>query len=127
MGGQIFNMTSSAGQVDAPPYQLTEMGMLGFAHCASKGAFHRIAPLLQAEHGKQGIRAINLDPGFTRSEAMDALGLPTFGAATSNVTGEVIAWLALHPEEDRWNGRTVDTLALCAELGLVADWPPKRS
>jgi NAD(P)-dependent dehydrogenase (short-subunit alcohol dehydrogenase family) len=122
--GQIFNMTSSAGLVDAPPYKLVEMGMLGFAHCASKGAFHRIAPLLHAEHAKDGIRAINLDPGFTRSEAMDALGLPTLGAATSNVTGEVIAWLASHPEEDRWDGRTVDTLELCAELGLVAGWPP---
>ena len=126
-GGQIFNMTSRAGQVDAPPYKTVAMGMLGFAHCASKGAFHRIAPLLQAEHGKQGIRAINLDPGFTRSEAMDALGLPTLGAATSNVTGEVIAWLATHPENESWNGRTVDTLELCAELGLVDGWPPDRA
>jgi NAD(P)-dependent dehydrogenase (short-subunit alcohol dehydrogenase family) len=127
VGGQIFNMTSSAGQVDEPPYALAEMGMLGLAHCASKGAFHRIAPLLQAEHAKDGIRAINLDPGFTRTESMTALGLPTLGAATPEVTGEVVAWLASHPDDDEWNGKTVDTHALCARLGLVEGWPPARS
>lgn len=125
-GGTVINMTSSAGLVDDPPYELVEIGMLGVAHCASKAAFHRIAPLLQAEHGKQGIRAINIEPGFTRSEAMDALGLPTLGAATPQVTAEVIAWLMRHPEEEEWNGRTVDSLALCAKLGLVEGWPPPR-
>ena len=126
-GGQVFNMTSSAGQVDAAPYKVVEVGMLGLAHCASKGAFHRIAPILQAEHAKDGIRAINLDPGFTQTETMNALGLPTLGAATPEVTGAVVAWLATHREETKWDGRTVDTHALCAELELVAGWPPPRS
>jgi NAD(P)-dependent dehydrogenase (short-subunit alcohol dehydrogenase family) len=121
--GQIFNMTSSAGQVDDPPYGLVKMGMLGLAHCASKGAFHRIAPILQAEHAKDGLRVINLDPGFTQTETMTALGLPTLGAATPEVTGEVVAWLASNVDRDEWNGRTVDTHVLCAELGLVEGWP----
>ena len=123
-GGTILNMTSSAGQVDDPPYQVVELGMLGLAHCASKAAFHRIAPLLQAEHGKDGIRAINIDPGFTQSESMDALGLPTLGAATPDVTAAAIVWLTQHPEADEWNGRTVDSLELCARLELLEGWPP---
>jgi len=58
---------------------------------------------------------------------MTALGLPTLGAATPDVTGAVVAWLATHPEEAQWDGRTVDTHALCAELELVAGWPPPGS
>ena len=46
-------------------------------------------------------------------------------SATSDVTGEVIAWLATHPENETWNGRTVDTLELCAELSWVEGWPDR--
>ena len=123
--GLILNLTSSAGQVDDPPYQVVELKMLGYAHCASKGAFHRMAPLLQAEHESDGITAINVDPGFTWTEAMDALGLHNFGGAPPEATGTVVAWLAEDPERAaEWRGRTLNSLELCAELGLVEGWPP---
>ena len=122
--GVILNMTSSAGEVDEPPYSLVKMGMLGFAHCATKGAFHRMAPLLQAEYADDGILAINVDPGFTWGESMEALGLPQLGAAPPEVSGEAIAWLASDPAASEWGGRTVHSQRLCADLGRVAGWPP---
>ena len=123
--GLILNLTSSAGQVDDPPYQVVELKMLGYAHCASKGAFHRMAPLLQAEHESDGITAINIDPGFTWTEAMAALELHNFGGAPPEATGTVIAWLAEDIERTvEWRGRTLNSLELCAQLGLVEGWPP---
>ncbi len=123
--GLILNLTSSAGQVDDPPYQVVELKMLGYAHCASKGAFHRMAPLLQAEHESDGITAINIDPGFTWTEAMAALDLHNFGGAPPEATGNVIAWLAEDTERTvEWRGRTLNSLELCAQLGLVQGWPP---
>ena len=68
----------------------------------------------------------SLDPGFTQTESMNALGLPPLGAATPDVTGAVVARLATPREETKWDGGTVDTHTLCAELGLVAGWPPPR-
>ena len=123
--GLILNLTSSAGQVDDPPYQVVELKMLGYAHCASKGAFHRMAPLLQAEHESDGITAINIDPGFTWTEAMAALDLHNFGGAPPEATGTVVAWLAEDIERTvEWRGRTLNSLELCAQLGLVQGWPP---
>ncbi len=123
--GLILNLTSSAGQVDDPPYQVVELKMLGYAHCASKGAFHRMAPLLQAELESDGITAINIDPGFTWTEAMAALDLHNFGGAPPEATGTVIAWLAEDIERTvEWRGRTLNSLELCAQLGLVQGWPP---
>ncbi|MCY3860741.1 MAG: SDR family NAD(P)-dependent oxidoreductase [bacterium] len=124
--GLILNLTSSAGQVDDPPYQVVELKMLGYAHCASKGAFHRMAPLLQAEHESDGITAINIDPGFTWTETMAALNLHNFGGAPPEATGKVVAWLAEDPERAvEWRGRNLNSLELCAELGLVEGWPPE--
>ena len=123
--GLILNLTSSAGQVDDPPYQVVELKMLGYAHCASKGAFHRMAPLLQAEHESDGITAINIDPGFTWTETMAALDLHNFGGAPPEATGTVVAWLAEDIERTvEWRGRTLNSLELCAQLGLVEGWPP---
>ena len=126
--GLILNLTSSAGQVDEPPYEVVKMKMLGFAHCASKGAFHRMAPLLQAEHESDGITAVNIDPGFTWTEGMAALNLHNFGGAPPEATGAVVAWLAEDPERAaEWRGRTVNSLELCAELDLVEGWPPESA
>lgn len=95
--GLILNLTSSAGQVDDPPYQVVELKMLGYAHCASKGAFHRMAPL----------------------------DLHNFGGAPPEATGTVVAWLAEDIERTvEWRGRTLNSLELCAQLGLVEGWPP---
>ena len=126
--GLILNLTSGAGQVDDPPYEVVKMKMLGFAHCASKGAFHRMAPLIQAEHESDGITAINIDPGFTWTETMEALDLHNFGGAPPEATGTVVAWLAEDPERTaEWRGRTLNSLELCAQVGLVEGWPPESS
>ena len=87
--------------------------------------FYRMAPLLQAEHESDGITAINIDPGFTWTEAMAALDLHNFGGAPPEATGTVVAWLAEDIERTaEWRGRTLNSLELCAQLGLVEGWPP---
>jgi len=127
--GIVIDMTSNAGQND-PPMPTGEGGW-GFAYGASKGAFHRMAGILHVEHHADGIRAYNVDPGYTRTETMRALMGEdhaierTFAGAPPEVTGEVIAWIASDPEAEALSGRTVHSHQLCAKLELLPGWPPK--
>jgi NAD(P)-dependent dehydrogenase (short-subunit alcohol dehydrogenase family) len=129
-GGTIINMTSGSGQMD-PPGPVGEGGW-GFAYSSSKAAFHRMVGILHVEHGKQGIRAFNVDPGFTPTESQRALhGGPSdldahWGGAPTEVTGEVVGWLASDPAADEWLGKMVLSQRLCRKLGLVPGWPPAR-
>jgi NAD(P)-dependent dehydrogenase (short-subunit alcohol dehydrogenase family) len=129
-GGAIINMTSGSGQMD-PPGPVGEGGW-GFAYAASKAAFHRMVGLLHVEHAKDGIRAFNVDPGYTPTDAMRALsGAGTdldavWGGAPPEVTGEVIGWLAADPGADEWLGKMVLSQRLCRKLELLPGWPPAR-
>jgi NAD(P)-dependent dehydrogenase (short-subunit alcohol dehydrogenase family) len=128
--GVVIDMTSNAGQNDPP--RPTGEGGWGFAYGASKGAFHRMAGILHVEHRKDGIRAYNVDPGYTRTETMRALMGDdhaierTFAGAPPEVTGEVIAWIASDPLAEQLSGRTIQSHVLCAERGLLPDWPPQK-
>jgi NAD(P)-dependent dehydrogenase (short-subunit alcohol dehydrogenase family) len=70
-GGLIFNITSNAALND-PPGPAGEGGW-GFAYGASKGAFHRMAGMLQVEFGQRGIRAYSVEPGLIVHESETAL------------------------------------------------------
>jgi NAD(P)-dependent dehydrogenase (short-subunit alcohol dehydrogenase family) len=98
------------------------------AYAASKGAFHRFAPLLAVELGSQGIRAFNVDPGYVETERQlvnaAALGLVGhYAGAPPTVPAAAIAWLAEHPDEVE-NGQTVRALKLALTHGLHPDWRP---
>ena len=104
-------------------------GGWGFAYGASKGAFHRMAGILQVELGRQGIRAYNVEPGYVVTESMRAL----FGeksdfdaaypGAPPEVPAAVVAWLASDPEAAALAGRTIDAQRLCRERDLLPGWP----
>ena len=128
--GLILNMTSTAGQVD-PPGPVGEGGW-GFVYAASKGAFHRMAGILHAEHAGDDIFAFNVNPGYTPTESMRALGGSdtdfdsAFVGVPPEATAKVIAWLGDDPAAEEWRGKTVIAPKLCNKLGLLPGWKPPR-
>lgn len=127
--GAVVNVTSGSGQID-PPGPVGEGGW-GFAYASSKAAFHRMAGMIHVEHRNDGIRSFNVDPGYTKTEAMDALYGTNdldehYGGAPPEVTGEVIAWLATDPAAGEWDGKFVLAQRLCRKLALLPGWPPPR-
>jgi len=129
-GGTIVDVTSTSGYAD-PPGPVGRGGW-GFAYGASKGAFHRLAGVLHAEHAGDGIRVFNVDPGYTPTDTMRALrGQDTdldhaYGGAPPEVTAAVVAWLATDAGAEEWRGKCVQAQRLCRDRALVPGWPPPR-
>ena len=122
--GIIVDVTSHTATAD-PPGPVGQGGW-GLAYAASKGAFHRIAPLLAVELGGRGIRANNLDPGYVETERQRvnaaALGLQGhYAGAPPTVPAAAIVWLAEHPAEVE-NGQTIRAQKLALTHGLHPDW-----
>jgi NAD(P)-dependent dehydrogenase (short-subunit alcohol dehydrogenase family) len=122
-GGTVVNITSSAGYGD--PLSAAGQGGWGVGYGISKAGLHRIAGFLLAEHGADGVRAYNVQPGFVATERMAAdMGEFGFvGGAPPDVVGAVVAWLVEHPAEAPEDGRTVEAQHWCHRLGLVPEWP----
>jgi NAD(P)-dependent dehydrogenase (short-subunit alcohol dehydrogenase family) len=120
--GTIVNITSGAGFAD--PTQPAGEGGWGVGYGMSKAAMHRIAGILAVEHGSDGIRAYNVQPGLIATEriAADMGGFGFAGGAPPAVVGAVVTWLLANPEAVR-NGSNVEAQPLCHELGLLPDWP----
>ncbi len=122
-GGTIVNMTSGSALIDPPAP--SGKGGWGYAYAASKAAFHKLAGILHVEHGADGIRCFNLNPGFILTEAQKAMRGGdqfggTFAGAGPEVPAAVIAWLASDPEADALRGgRHVDAQRLCEERQLI--------
>ena len=124
-GGRIIAITSYSA-TNNPPAPVGEGGW-GFAYAASKAGFHRLAGHLAAEHGKQGIVAINVDPGHVLTERMQAnqarLGLEGhYSGAPPSAPAAAVAWLATADEAADLNGQTVEGLRLVLQRGLHPDW-----
>jgi len=122
--GIIVDVTSHTATAD-PPGPVGQGGW-GLAYAASKGAFHRIAPLLAVELGDRGIRANNVDPGYVETERQRvnaaALGLQGhYAGAPPTVPAAAIVWLAEHPAEVE-NGQTIRAQKLALTHGLHPDW-----
>jgi len=128
--GTIVNMSSGSALMD-PPAPTGEGGW-GFAYGASKGAFHRMAGVLHVEHGSEGIRVFNVDPGNVHTESRDILPgggsdlEERFPSAPPEVPAAAIAWLVCEPEADELRGQTVQAQRLCLKRGLVPGWPKAR-
>ena len=126
-GGTIVNITSAAGYADptSPPGE----GGWGLGYPMSKAAAHRIAGVLQVEHGHQGIRAYNVQPGFINTERMaqdmGAFGFELIGAPP-DVIGAVVAWIATSPDAVPLAGGTVEAQFVCHERRLLPEWPGPR-
>ncbi|MDG1399448.1 MAG: SDR family NAD(P)-dependent oxidoreductase [Candidatus Binatia bacterium] len=129
-GGTVINMTSRSGHAD-PPGPVGQGGW-GYAYAASKSALHRMVPILHHEHAADGIRAFNIDPGYTPTDTMRALrGAKTdldavWDGAPPEVTAAVIVWLATAPEAAARSGSTIHSHRVCAELELWPGWDGKK-
>jgi NAD(P)-dependent dehydrogenase (short-subunit alcohol dehydrogenase family) len=126
-GGSIVNMSSGTAYLDPPGP--TGRGGWGVAYAAAKAAMTRIVPILHVEHGPDGIRAFNVDPGFVVNERMRATaGAGQFTEAgfrgvPPEVPGAVVAWLATEAAADGYAGTVVQAQKVCRDLGLVPGWP----
>jgi NAD(P)-dependent dehydrogenase (short-subunit alcohol dehydrogenase family) len=125
--GTVITITSAVAYAD--PLVPAGDGGWGLGYGASKAALHRVAGFLNAEHGGDGIRAFNVQPGMIDTERTliesGAFGFGGWGAPAA-VVGAVVAWLATNEDADRYLGETVEAQFLCAELGLLPGWDGPR-
>ena len=125
-GGTVINVTSGAGESD-PPVAAARGGW-GYAYGAGKAAVSRLAGVLVAEHGDEGVRAFTVNPGVVNTEALRATigekGVLAMrqGVAPPEVPAAVMCWLAIHPEAARHQRRTIQAQAFALEHGIVPDW-----
>lgn len=125
--GRVINMVSGSARHD-PPGPAGEGGW-GIGYSASKAAFGRVAGGLEAEFRERGVRSFNVDPGNVitekrRAQRPDDDYEAGFGSAPAEATGAVVAWLATDPGAIRFVGKWIYAPKLCADLGLLPDWPP---
>jgi NAD(P)-dependent dehydrogenase (short-subunit alcohol dehydrogenase family) len=124
-GGRIINLTSGAAYME--PTAPAGEGGYGLGYAVSKGAFHRVAPILQLEHARDGISFFNLDPGYIVTERiiqdMAEFGFTSAGGSPPDVIGAAAAWLASSPEALKFAGKEVHGQDLCAEMKLLSWWP----
>jgi NAD(P)-dependent dehydrogenase (short-subunit alcohol dehydrogenase family) len=123
--GRIIAITSYSATHD-PTAAIGEGGW-GYSYAASKAAFHRLAGHLAVEVGKQGVVAVNVDPGHVMTERMAAnakrLGLEgRYEGAPPSAPAAAVAWLATAAEAVELNGQTVNGLKIALERGLHPDW-----
>jgi NAD(P)-dependent dehydrogenase (short-subunit alcohol dehydrogenase family) len=130
--GVVVNMTSATAVIN-PPAPAGKGGW-GVAYAASKAAFTRIAGVLHAEHGPDGIRAYNVDPGHVVTEAQLARGGSKefedagFRGMPAEVPGAVVAWLAdAGADAVERSGETLGAAGEAKRRGLVPGWPPAPS
>ncbi|MCU0310646.1 MAG: SDR family oxidoreductase [Acidimicrobiales bacterium] len=126
--GKVVNMVSGSARHD-PPGPAGDGGW-GIAYSASKAAFGRVAGGIEAEFRDRGVRAFNVDPGNVATEKRKALNPDDdfesgFGSAPAEATAAVVAWLCTDPGALRFVGKWIYAPKLCADLGLLPDWPPE--
>jgi NAD(P)-dependent dehydrogenase (short-subunit alcohol dehydrogenase family) len=123
--GTIINITSTVAYQD--PAEPAGRGGWGLGYGFSKAALHRIAGIAAVELRDAGIRAFNVQPGFIATERiaqdMAAFGFDASTGAPPAVIGTVCRWLCDSPAAAAYNGNTIQGQELCAELGLLPDWP----
>lgn len=123
--GTFVNITSASAF--ASPRRPAGFGGWGMAYSVSKGAFHRIAGILKAEHGEQGIHCFNVEPGFVATERIQHHQAKAGGDATKlgapvEVPAKVVRWLCTDPTAATLSGETIEAQHFCHEHGLLQGW-----
>jgi NAD(P)-dependent dehydrogenase (short-subunit alcohol dehydrogenase family) len=122
-GGTYISLSSNAAV--SPPPAPPGKGGWGFVYGAPKSGFHRIAEFLHVEHAKDGIRAFNVEPGYTVTEATVAMFGPGSAAdfnrhaTTPEATGDVVAWLATRPEAKELAGTLIGSPGFFKGRGIT--------
>jgi NAD(P)-dependent dehydrogenase (short-subunit alcohol dehydrogenase family) len=128
--GTIVNITSAVAFTD-PPAPAGEGGW-GVAYAMSKGAFHRMAPILALELGPRGVQVFNVEPGFVLTERMEVNQREhgfegVYRGAPPSVPASVVAWLATAARDHGLNGQTISAQRFALERELHPDWRPSRT
>ncbi|GAB2482967.1 SDR family oxidoreductase [Jatrophihabitans fulvus] len=120
-GGTVITTSSNAGYdwyPDAP--------RPGLGYRIGKAAGHALVGSLQAEYGGQGIRAFNVNPGFTLTErnSLDAaeFGFDPSTACPPQAIAAVMVWLATSADADAVQRQNVEAQDLALHRGLYPDW-----
>jgi NAD(P)-dependent dehydrogenase (short-subunit alcohol dehydrogenase family) len=121
-GSGTFVTTSSGAGYDFYPSGARP----GLGYRIGKAAGHTLVGSILAEHGADGIRAFNVNPGFVLTERnsldADEFGFAAASAGPPEAVGAAIAWLVSSPEADPLQRSNVDAQDLALERGLYPDW-----
>lgn len=98
----------------------------GLGYRIGKAAGHALVGSLLSEYGDQGIRAFNVNPGFTLTER-NSLDVEEFGfdpayACPPQAIAAVVGWLASSTEADALQRTNVEAQEVALKLGLYPDW-----
>jgi NAD(P)-dependent dehydrogenase (short-subunit alcohol dehydrogenase family) len=121
-GGGTFVTISSAAGYDFYPAGARP----GLGYRIGKAAGHTLVGSILAEHGADGIRAFNVNPGFVLTErnSLDAaeFGFSPSAAGPPAAVGAAVAWLVTSPEADALQRGNIDAQDIALERGLYPDW-----
>jgi NAD(P)-dependent dehydrogenase (short-subunit alcohol dehydrogenase family) len=124
-GGTLVSITSASGYMT--PSQPAGKGGYGLGYGMSKAAFHRVAGFMALEHGDQGIRAYNVQPGFISTERMiqdmAKFGFDASAGAPTAVVAKVVRWLCTDPGAEAYSGQNIEAQNFCHEKNLLPGWP----
>jgi NAD(P)-dependent dehydrogenase (short-subunit alcohol dehydrogenase family) len=120
-GGTFVTISSDAGY-DWYPTRARP----GLGYRIGKAAGHTLVGSLQAEHGAQGIRAFNVNPGFTLTERnsldADQFGFDPATACPPAAVAAAVAWLVVSPDADALQRENIEAQDLALARGLHPDW-----
>jgi NAD(P)-dependent dehydrogenase (short-subunit alcohol dehydrogenase family) len=121
-GHGTFVTTSSGAGYDFYPAQPRP----GLGYRIGKAAGHTLVGSILAEHGGQGIRAFNVNPGFVLTERnsldSDEFGFAAAQAGPPAAVGAAVAWLVTSPEADALQRTNIDAQDVALARGLYPDW-----
>jgi NAD(P)-dependent dehydrogenase (short-subunit alcohol dehydrogenase family) len=119
--GTVVTVSSDAGYIWYP-----DGPRPGLGYRIGKAAGHALVGSIQAEYGDKGIRAFNVNPGFTRTER-NSLDAEEFGfdpalACPPEAIAAAVSWLITAPEADALQRQNNEAQDLVLERGLHPDW-----
>jgi NAD(P)-dependent dehydrogenase (short-subunit alcohol dehydrogenase family) len=121
-GGATFVTVSSNAGYDWYPSFLRP----GLGYRLGKAAGHTLVGSLQAEYGAAGVRAFNVNPGFTLTErnSLDAeeFGFDPRTACPPAAVAAAITWLVTSAEADPLQRTNIEAQDLVLERQLYPDW-----
>jgi NAD(P)-dependent dehydrogenase (short-subunit alcohol dehydrogenase family) len=120
-GGTFVTVSSNAGYDWYPSFLRPGLG-----YRLGKAAGHTLVGSLQAEYGDEGVRAFNVNPGFTLTErnSLDAeeFGFDPRTACPPAAVAAAIAWLINSAEADGLQRQNIEAQDLVLERNLYPDW-----
>jgi NAD(P)-dependent dehydrogenase (short-subunit alcohol dehydrogenase family) len=127
--GIIANVTSGAGY--NTPFAAVGEGGWALTYGVSKAGLNRIAEQLVVEHGADGLRFYNLQPGAVATErvlaAGEKLAFVAKHAAPVDLIGDTIGRILTSPPAAFMNGETIEVQDVARDWGILAPRADRRA